>query len=76
MVGANGEQLDRIQAVSGNNRIEFLASSDFNGSITGVVAYLETAACLSQGVHYIWLEPQTSEGVPGPVSGPFPIKVT
>ena len=72
---ADGQHLDRIQAVSGNNRIEFLASSDFDGSITGVVAYLETAACLSQGEHFIWLEPQTAEGVPGPVSGPFPIIV-
>lgn len=72
-VSVDGDHLDRIQAVSGNTRIEFLASSDFDGAITGVVAYLETAACLSQGEHYIWLEPQTAEGAAGPVSGPFPI---
>ena len=75
MVSANGYHLDRIQAVSGNNRIEFVPSADFNGAITGVVAYLETAACLSQGEHFIWLEPQTGDGVPGPVAGPFAIDV-
>ena len=74
-ISANGYHLDRIQAVTGNNRIEFVASADFNGSITGIVAYLETAACLTQGEHFIWLEPQTEDGVPGPVSGPFVIDV-
>ena len=32
-LSANGYHLDRIQALTGNNRIEFVASADFNGSI-------------------------------------------
>ncbi|WP_112311169.1 hypothetical protein [Pseudogemmobacter bohemicus] len=74
-VSDNGDHLDRIQAVTGNNRLEILASDDFDGSVTGVVAYLETAACLSQGEHFIWLEPRTTAGVPGPVTGPLPLQV-
>lgn len=72
---ANGSHGDRIQAVSGNNWIEFLADSAFDGSVDDVIAYLETAGCLSPGTHYIWIEPQNADGVPGPVSGPFTITV-
>lgn len=75
-VSGNGQQHDRIQAVTGNNRIELLASSSFDGSIDDVVAYRETAACLDAGTHYVWIEPQNTDGVPGPISGPFNIIVT
>lgn len=74
-VATNAYHLDRIQAVSGNNRIEWLASSTFDGGLDDAVAYLETAACLAQGTHFIWLEPQNEDGVPGPVSGPIEITV-
>ncbi len=74
-VSANGSHRDRIQAVSGNNRIEFVAASPFDGAVDDVIAYLETAACLAPGTHYIWIEPQNVDGVPGPVSGPFAVTV-
>lgn len=70
-IATNGTHSDRIQAVTGNDTFELVASADFDGSIDDVTAYLETAACLSQGDHYVWVEPQNSDGVPGPVSGPF-----
>lgn len=70
-IAADGTYSDRIQAVTGNDTFELVASADFDGSIDAVTVYLETAACLSQGDHYVWVEPQNSDGVPGPVSGPF-----
>jgi len=75
-VASDGTHSDRIQAVSGNDTIELLASSDFDGAVDDVTAYLETAACLTQGAHYIWLEPQNDDGVPGPLAGPFTITIT
>jgi hypothetical protein len=72
---ANGSHVDRIQAVTGNASFEFAASSSFDGAINNGVVYLETATCLSQGIHNIWLEPLNSDGVPGPVAGPFPVTV-
>lgn len=74
-ISADGIYSDRIQAVSGNDTVEFLASSDFDGSLDDVVAYLETTACLAQGTHYIWIEPQNADGLPGPVSGPYAITI-
>ena len=74
-VSTNTQHLDRIQAVTGNNRVEWLASTPFDGSLDNAVAYLETAACLSQGTHYVWLEPQNEDGVPGPISGPLAVTV-
>lgn len=72
---ANSTFSDRIQAVSGNNTFGLTASADFVGSVDEVVAYLETTTCLVQGTHYLWLEPQNSDGVPGPVSGPFTVTI-
>lgn len=70
-ISADGQHLDRIQAVTGNSMIELEASADFDGSIEVVTVYLETSACLSQGDHYVWVEPQNTDGVPGPVAGPY-----
>jgi hypothetical protein len=72
---ANGTFADRIQAAAGNDTFELLASSAFDGSVDNVVAYLETATCLAQGIHYIWVEPQNADGLPGPVSGPFTVTI-
>ncbi|NEX47593.1 TipJ family phage tail tip protein [Pseudotabrizicola algicola] len=74
-IAANGFHRDRIQAVTGNDRIEWLAGTSFDGAIDDVIVYLETGACLAQDIHYIWIEPQNDDGVPGPVSGPFTIVV-
>jgi len=74
-VSADGAVTDRIQAVTGNDTIEWVASSDFDGSVTDLVAYLETSACLGAGTHYVWLEPVNADGVPGPVSGPYTLEI-
>lgn len=74
-IATDGYHLDRIQAVSGNDRVEWRASSTFDGSIDDLVVYLETAACLAQGAHYVWIEPQNADGVPGPVIGPITLSI-
>lgn len=74
-VAANGRWSDRLQAVTGNDRLAFAASSDFAGSIDDALLYLETDACLDQGEHHFWLEPQNADGVPGPVSARFTIRI-
>lgn len=45
------------------------------GSVDDIVAYIATAACLPQGTHHLWLEPQNAGGTPGPVSGPFTVTI-
>lgn len=74
-ITTDGDHSDRIQAVTGNDHFGFLSNTDFDGSIDDVVLYLETAACLAQGIHYVWIEPQNADGVPGPVSGPFTLTI-
>jgi hypothetical protein len=74
-ITAGGVYSDRIQAVTGNNTLEFLADADFDGTLDDVTAYLETAGCLSQGTHYIWIEPQNADGLNGAVSGPYAINI-
>ncbi|WP_428429552.1 host specificity protein J [Pararhizobium sp.] len=73
---AVGSYSDRVQTVTGNNVIGMLASADFAGSIDDFGAYVETATCLAQGLHYIWLEPQNADGVPGPIAGPFTVTIS
>ncbi|MCJ8139893.1 hypothetical protein [Falsirhodobacter halotolerans] len=72
---ASGLHLDRIQAVSGNDRFALAPSPEFEGTVDDVVVFRETPACLDQGTHHIWLEPQNGDGVPGPVLGPFSITI-
>lgn len=72
---ANGLHRSRLQAVSGNNALALAANSAFDGTASEMAAFMETAACLGQGTHYLWLEPQSADGVPGPVSGPFVLEV-
>lgn len=72
---ADGLIRDRIQAVTGNDTFELRASSDFDGAIDDAVAYLETSACLSAGTHYVWIEPQNADGVPGPIAGPYLVEI-
>ncbi len=70
-VSDDGLALDRIQAVTGNDTFALVASSDFDGAIDDVVVFEETETSLSAGLFDYYIEPQTVEGVPGPVSGPF-----
>lgn len=72
---ANGLWTDRVQSVSGNTAAGFVTSSDFVGSLDDAVMYRETPGCLAQGTHYLWIEPQNEDGVPGPVTGPITITV-
>lgn len=72
---ANGMFSDRVQAASGNVTFGLDASATFAGALDDVFAYLETATCLAQGVHYFWLEPQNTDGVAGPISGPFTVTI-
>lgn len=71
----DGFWADRIQAVTGNDRLEWLADSAFAGTVSGAVAYVETGSCLLQGTHYIWLEAQNTDGIPGPAIGPYTVRV-
>ncbi len=72
---ANGTFYDRLQALSGNNTFGLRGSTSFDGALDDVSLFLETAACLDQGTHYFWIEPQNEDGVPGPVSGPFTVSI-
>lgn len=74
-VSANGMALDRIQAANGNDTFQLYADIPFDGSADNVVIYQETAACLAQGTHYIWLEPLNADGLPGPITGPIPVTI-
>ncbi|SLN37906.1 hypothetical protein AQS8620_01413 [Aquimixticola soesokkakensis] len=74
-ITASGTYSDRIQAVSGNDTLGFAASSAFDGALDDVTAYLETSGCLTQGTHFIWIEPRNADDLPGPVAGPFEISI-
>ena len=71
----NGRRSDRLQAVTGNNRFALAATAPFDGSVDELALYLETPACLAQGTHYLWVEPQSREGLAGPATGPFMLEV-
>ena len=74
-ISVDGQVTDRIQAVTGNDTLEFSADAAFDGAVSDILLNLETAACLDAGTHYLWLEPQNADGVPGPINAPLTIEV-
>ena len=72
---ANGKHLARIQADAGNTTFQIHGDANAVASVDNVVVYQETAACLEQGTHYIWLEPQNADGLPGPITGPISVTI-
>ena len=74
-VSTPGLHIQRIQAVSGNTTIAIRASSAYDGTLDRLVAYMETEASLSQGSHYVWIEPLNTDDMPGAVSGPFTVTI-
>lgn len=72
----NGVKRDRLQAVTGTNRLNFHGVDILDGSIDDIVLFIETNKCLAQGTHRFWLEPQNENGIPGPVLGPITVTVT
>lgn len=74
-ISANGMASGRIQAVSGNDALALVASSDFDGTIDEVAMWAETERSLPIGGLDYYLEPQTSEGWPGTVTGPIPVTI-
>ncbi len=70
-VTANGQALDRIQAVTDNDTFEFRASSDFPGNVDGAILFEETTSCIDQGTWDYYLEPVNASGAPGPETAVF-----
>lgn len=48
-ISENGPALVALVAGFGDDRVEIVASADFDGSVSGVTLYRETAACAPQG---------------------------
>ena len=74
-ISTDARHLDRLQAVTGNTVLEWLASTNFVGTLSDPAVFVETAACLEQGVHYVWLESRNEDDVAGPTSGPFEVLI-
>jgi len=74
-IAAGGLASGRIQAAAGNAAFALLASTGFDGSVDDVVLFAETDRCLPIGTFEYHLEPQTSQGWPGQISGPFTVTI-
>lgn len=64
-----------LTATTGNTELRFAAAADFDGTLDNVVLYTATSTCLPQGTNYLWLQPQNTDGVSGPITGPFVVSV-
>lgn len=72
---ASASVRETLTASTGNTELRFAAAADFEGTLDNVVLYLATATCLPQGTNYLWLQPQNSNGVSGPITGPFTVSI-
>jgi hypothetical protein len=66
---------EALTASTGNTELSFAATAEFDGTLDNAVLYLATATCLPQGTNYLWFQPQNSNGVSGPITGPFTVSI-
>lgn len=64
----NGQILFTLDALSGNDTLEIVATSDFDGAVTEVILFEETAACAPQGTHSYRFAAVNTEGFASDVS--------
>ena len=64
----NGLALFSLDAVTGNDTLEIVATADFDGAVTEIVLYPETAACAPQGTHAYRFAAVNSEDVTSAIS--------
>ena len=62
-ISADGQALDALTANGDSDSLEFVASSDFDGSIDAVILYRQTAATAPQGVYVYHVAPITAEKI-------------
>lgn len=74
-ISTNGLQLSSIVAGTDPTAFRILASAAFDGSITDAVLFEQTVTSAPQGEWDYYVEPQTSGGDPGPVTGPFKVTI-
>ncbi|WP_226779499.1 host specificity protein J [Oceaniglobus trochenteri] len=65
---ADGTFAERLIAPASPTELQFVASSDFDGSLDDVVLFEETAACVDAGAYDYWFEPLNDEGQAGPTT--------
>ena len=66
----NGQILFTLDALSGNDTLEIVATADFDGSVTEVIVFEESAACAPQGPHDYRFAAVNSEGFASEISAP------
>ncbi|WP_226560734.1 TipJ family phage tail tip protein [Salipiger thiooxidans] len=64
----NGQILFTLGALSGNDTLEIVATSDFDGAVTEVILFEETAACAPQGTYSYRFAAVNTEGFASDVS--------
>lgn len=72
---ADGRHTDEIQAVTGNDTVVFRASAAFAGTVGDISLFAVTDESIDAGSYDYYLEPQTVEGVPGPVTSAIPVVI-
>ncbi|MFI0477397.1 TipJ family phage tail tip protein [Paracoccus jiaweipingae] len=70
-----GRWTDELVAGASPARVEWLASSASDAQIANPLLYEATATCLPPGITYVWLEPLSADGLPGPIIGPIPVTI-
>lgn len=74
-ITTDGLILDRLTAVTGNTDFAFDATSAFDGAVDELVVFRETETCVDAGEWDYYFEPQNSENIAGPTSGPFVVVI-
>lgn len=74
-VTTTGIKFARLTVGTTGTHLGYFADTAAAGTIDDAVVFIETGACIPQGVTYYWFEAQNAQGIPGPPSGPYAVNV-
>lgn len=74
-LSADGTHLFALDAVSGNDRIEVVATSDFDGTVDDVVLYPASATSVPQGVWDYYAAPINAQRIANSPTGPVSVTI-
>jgi len=74
-VSSVGAHLLTLAAVSDVTAVEIVPTSDFDGSVSELVLYAQTAGCAPQGAHDYYVAPINGDGIANVPSGPLAVTI-
>ncbi|WP_126977483.1 TipJ family phage tail tip protein [Frigidibacter oleivorans] len=74
-VTEDGLQRQPLVAAAGNTGLAFVASADFDGTVTDIAIWQDSATAIDPGDYDYWVQTVNDDGAPSTTTGPVPVTI-